>query len=90
MNLQTFMQLVAELDALDPPEARQFLLDVVLRPAGLVPGQYNVDVFAETARGYLERLRDANIPGADIDDAETTLDSFMDEQPAAPATGGVS
>lgn len=90
MDLQTFMQLAEELDALDPPEARQFLLDLVLRPAGLVLGQYNVDVFAETARGYLERLRDVDIPGADIDDAEATLDSFMEEQPAAPATGGVS
>ncbi|HET8630841.1 MAG TPA: hypothetical protein VFL91_25765 [Thermomicrobiales bacterium] len=90
MDLQTFMRLVEDLDALDPPEARQFLLDLILRPAGLIPGQYNVDVFAETARGYLERLREANVPGADIDDAEATLDSFMDEQPAAPATGGVS
>lgn len=84
MNPGTFMSLVEEFERLEPAGARQFLLDLVLRPAAQAPGEYNADQFATAARAFLERLRDAGLDAVELDDIEATLDSFMEQQPEEP------
>lgn len=84
MDLQTFFTLIEEYERLESPEAKQFLTDLVLHPAALQSGQYNLDNVAVIAEGYLERLRDAGMAAVEIDEALETLQEFMNQQPNAP------